>query len=47
MFFKNKVAAITGGGQGRSIAMQFSCEGADVVLIALTKRQILYLHSGL
>lgn len=42
MLLKNKIAVITGGGRGigRSIAMHFAREGADVSLIARTKRQI-------
>jgi 3-oxoacyl-[acyl-carrier protein] reductase len=36
MLLKNKIAVITGGGRGigRSIAMHFASEGADVALIA-------------
>jgi NAD(P)-dependent dehydrogenase (short-subunit alcohol dehydrogenase family) len=38
MLLENKVAVITGGGRGigRSIAMHFAREGADVSLIALS-----------
>ena len=42
MLLENKIAIITGGGWGigRSIAIQFAREGADVAVIARTARQI-------
>ena len=42
MLLENKVAVITGGGRGigRSVAMRFSREGANVALVARTTRQI-------
>ena len=42
MLLENKIAVITGGGRGigRSIAMHFAREGANVALIARTTKQI-------
>lgn len=42
MKLKNKIALITGAGRGigRSIAIAFSKEGADVVLVARTREQL-------
>ena len=42
MLLENTTAVITGGGRGigRSIAMHFAREGADVVLIARSTSQI-------
>lgn len=42
MKLKNKIALITGAGRGigRSIAITFSSEGADVILVARTREQI-------
>ena len=42
MLLKNKIAVITGGGQGigREIALEYARQGADVVLAARTKKNL-------